>query len=53
MTYILLLIIMNSSGSSVAAHSVEFSSSATCLKALGDLVESEKYHRVTGRCVTK
>lgn len=51
MSYILVMIILNSTGSSVASHSVKFSSQSACLKAMSRVIDMEKHFTVKAICV--
>jgi hypothetical protein len=51
MNYILVMIIINSAGSSVTSQSIKFYSQAACLKAMSRVVDMEKHFTVKAICV--
>lgn len=51
MSYILIMIIMNSSGSSITSQNIEFQSNSACLEAIQKVVSMEKWFTVKATCV--
>jgi hypothetical protein len=51
MSYILIMIVMNSAGSSIATQSIGFQTSTSCLQAVQKLVEMEPKFKITATCV--
>jgi hypothetical protein len=51
MNFYLILIILNSSGSSITSQTVKFYSQTACLKAMQKVVETEKRFTVRAVCV--
>lgn len=49
--FILILIVMNSAGSSISSNKIRFSNESTCLKAINKLVQLEKGFVVKATCV--
>jgi hypothetical protein len=51
MTYILIMITLNSSGSSITSQSVRFSSQNLCLQAMSKVIDLEYQFKVKAVCV--
>lgn len=51
MSYILIMIVLNSSGSSIGTHSVKFLTNNACLQAMQKVVGLEKHFTVKAVCV--
>lgn len=51
MSYILIMIVLNSSGSSIGTHSVKFLTNNACLQAMQKVIGLEKHFTVKAVCV--
>lgn len=51
MSYILIMVILNSSGSSITTQNIKFQSNAACLEAIGKLINMERNFTVKAVCV--
>ena len=53
--FILFLVVLNSSGSSISSSNATFSSEVNCIRAIGDILDMEKKFgvKVQARCVKK
>lgn len=53
MTYILIMIVLNNSGSSIATQSIRFNSNSSCLQAIQKLIDMERGFKVKATCITE
>lgn len=51
MTYILIIIALNSSGSAITTQSIKFESNISCLQAMQKLVDMEGHFKIKATCV--